>query len=81
MIRRAIPLIFLILTVLSGLPILVSVYAVHKNPPPVLVCFEAVGIDPHGVSHVAYFYRLPRAEKLAAAWIAMGWAEVTVAPC
>ena len=81
MVIRAVPLMFLILNVVSGLPILVSVYAVHKNPPSMLVCFEAVGTDPYGVSHVAYFYRLPMAEKLAAAWISSGWAEVSVAPC
>jgi hypothetical protein len=81
MIRRVIPLIFLILTIISGLPIFGAVYAVHKSPPPPLMCFEADGTDLNGASHVAYFYRLPMAKKLAATWISAGWGGVTVATC
>lgn len=81
MIRGIVPLICLILTVVSALPILIPVNAVRKNPPPVLVCFAAVGMDPYGVSHVAYFYRLWMAKKLAATWISAGWTGVMVGPC
>jgi hypothetical protein len=81
MIKGIVPLIFLILMVVSGLPFLVSVQAFRKTPPPVLVCFAAVGIDPYGVLHVAYFYRLWMAKKLAATWVSAGWTGVMVGPC
>ena len=72
--------------VLSGLlwltttmSVLIPAQAVPRNPKG--ECVEVVGTDPHGVNHETAFYHNWAAKKLAATWIAQGWADVMVSPC
>jgi hypothetical protein len=63
------------------MPLIIPVQAVRKNLPPFQACFAVEGMDPHGVTHVAYFYRRAAATRLAAAWVAAGWLGVMIDSC
>jgi hypothetical protein len=68
-----------VLLLSTTMSVLIPAQAVAKNPKG--ECSEVVGTDSHGVNHEAAFYHYRDAKRLAAAWIAEGWADVMVSPC
>jgi hypothetical protein len=68
-----------LLLLTTTMSVLIPAQAVARNPKG--ECSEVLGMDPHGVNHEAAFYHYRDAKRLAAAWVAEGWADVTVSPC
>lgn len=81
MVRRTVALGFLMLIVVTAMPLMLPVQAFRKNPPPFLTCFASVGTAPNGITYIAYFYRRAAAIRMAAVWVAEGWTGIVIVAC
>jgi hypothetical protein len=77
--RSRVVVLFGLLFLTTTMSVLLPVQAVASNPKG--ECWEVVGTDQHGVNHEASLYHNWIAKRLAAAWIAQGWADVMISPC
>ena len=80
MLGRSVLLSLLILAVVMS-AILPAQAVSKKEPPWKLVCYEVVGRDPNGISHIVFLSHTWAAKKQAAMWVAEGWTGVYVDTC
>jgi hypothetical protein len=81
LVRRTVVFGFLLLIVVTAMPVILPVQAFRKGPPPFMTCFASIGTDPHGVVYIGYFYRRAAAIRMAAVWAAEGWTGIVIVAC